>query len=72
MRELTEAGLSTPCSRGRSGGRARSVSAASLDTARRLIDGSGLTMDEVAGRLGVPRSTLYRLLGPVIIKKRAK
>lgn len=63
LRERTKAGLAVARARGRLGGRKPRLSAESLDTARRLMADPLLTMEEVASRLGVGRTTLYRALG---------
>lgn len=63
MRERTKAGLSAARARGRLGGRPLALSAAKLDTARRLMTDPELTMEDIANRIGVSRSTLYRSLG---------
>ena len=62
IRERTKAGLSAARARGRLGGRKPKMDAAMLDTARRLMKDPDLTMAEIAERLGVNRSTLYRAL----------
>ena len=62
LRERTRAGLSAARARGRKGGRPTSVTPAKLDTAKRLMGDPALTMAEVAGRIGVARTTLYRAL----------
>ncbi len=65
LRERTKAGLAAARARGRLGGRKPSLSADSLDTARGLMADPLLTMGEIASRLGVSRTTLYRTLGRV-------
>jgi DNA invertase Pin-like site-specific DNA recombinase len=62
IRERTRAGLSAARARGRLGGRKPKLSAADLDTARRLMKDETLTMAEVAKRLEIGRTTLYRAL----------
>lgn len=62
VRERTGAGRSAARARGRCGGRPAVVTAAKLAAARRLMADPGLTMGEVAGRVGVGRTTLYRAL----------
>ncbi len=52
-----------PPAQGRLGGRKPQLSADGLDTARRLMADPLLTMEEIASRLGVGRTTLYRSLG---------
>jgi DNA invertase Pin-like site-specific DNA recombinase len=63
LRERTKAGLAAARVRGRLGGRKPRLSADGLDTARRLMADPLLTMEEIASRLGVGRTTLYRALG---------
>ena len=63
LRERTKAGLAAARARGRLGGRKPRLSADGLDTARRLMADPMLTMEEIASRLGVGRTTLYRALG---------
>jgi len=63
LRERTKAGLAAARARGRLGGRKPRLSAEGLDTARRLMADPMLTMHEVATRVGVSRTTLYRALG---------
>ena len=62
IRERTRAGLSAARARGRLGGRKPKLSAADLDTVRRLMKDERLTMAEIAARIGVGRTTLYRTL----------
>ena len=62
LRERTKAGLAAARARGRLGGRKPRLSADGLDTARRLMADPMLSMGEVASRLGVGRTTLYRAL----------
>lgn len=63
LRERTRAGLAAARARGRLGGRKPRLSADGLDTARRLMADPLLTMEEIATRLGIGRTTLYRALG---------
>jgi DNA invertase Pin-like site-specific DNA recombinase len=62
IRERTKAGLSAARARGRVGGRPSLLSPEKLDTAKRLMASPELTMAEVAARVGVSRTTLYRAL----------
>ncbi len=63
LRERTRAGLAAARARGRLGGRRPRLSADGLDTARRLMADPTLSMEEIAARVGVGRTTLYRALG---------
>ena len=63
IRERTRAGLAAARARGRLGGRKPLMDARRLDTARRLLRDESLSMQEIAARVGVSRSTLYRALG---------
>jgi DNA invertase Pin-like site-specific DNA recombinase len=63
LRERTHAGLAAARARGRLGGRKPRLSADALDTARRLMADPMLGMGEIASRVGVGRTTLYRALG---------
>ena len=62
IRERTLAGLIATRARGRLGGRPKLLSSADLDVARVLLRDGTLTVSEVAERLGVTASTLYRYL----------
>jgi DNA invertase Pin-like site-specific DNA recombinase len=66
IRERTRAGLSAARARGRLGGRKPKLAAADVDTARRLMKDERLTMAEIASRIGVGRTTLYRTLGRAV------
>jgi DNA invertase Pin-like site-specific DNA recombinase len=62
VRERTRAGLDAARSRGRKGGRPRSLSDKDLKQARALLTDPEITVEEVARRFGVGPSTLYRYL----------
>ena len=62
IRERTRAGLDAARSRGRKGGRPRSLSDKDLKQARALLTDPEITVEEVARRFGVGPSTLYRYL----------
>ena len=62
IRERTRAGLAAARARGRVGGRPRSLSAEDLQQARALLADPDITVEQVAKRLGVGVSTLYRQL----------
>jgi DNA invertase Pin-like site-specific DNA recombinase len=61
-RERTRAGLAAARARGRLGGRKPRLSADGLDPAHRLMADPTLSMEEVATRVGVGRTTPYRAL----------
>lgn len=62
IRERTRAGLDAARSRGRKGGRPRALSEKDLKQARALLADTEITVEDVARRLGVGPSTLYRYL----------
>ena len=62
IRERTSAGLAAARARGRTGGRPPSLSETDLVQARALLKDPEITVDQVAKRLGVAASTLYRHL----------
>lgn len=62
IRERTRAGLDAARLRGRTGGRPRALCENDLRTARVLLADTALTVEDVARRLGVGASTLYRYL----------
>ena len=62
IRERTLAGLQAARARGRTGGRPPALKAKDLAAARALLKDPGITVLEVASRLGVAASTLYRPL----------
>ena len=62
IRERTLAGLQAARARGRTGGRPPALKAKDLAAARALLKDPGITVLEVARRLGVAASTLYRHL----------
>jgi len=61
IRERTRAGLEAARARGRIGGRPRALKDADIEAAKGLL-GTNLSVSEVAERLGVSVSTLYRYL----------
>ena len=62
IRERTRAGLDAARARGRTGGRPPALSPYDLAAARALLRDPGITVEQVARRLGVVPSTLYRHL----------
>lgn len=60
IRERTRAGLEAARARGRHGGRPPALTADDLVAARALLADPTISMGEVARRLGVSSSTLYR------------
>jgi DNA invertase Pin-like site-specific DNA recombinase len=61
-RERTRAGLEASRARGRKGGRPPSLSARDISHAKALLSDPDITVEEVARRLNVAASTLYRHL----------
>jgi DNA invertase Pin-like site-specific DNA recombinase len=62
IRERTRAGLDAVRSRGRKGGRPRSLSDKDLKQARALLSDPEITVEDIARRFGLGPSTLYRYL----------
>lgn len=62
IRERTVAGLAAARARGRTGGRPPALAAKDLPAARAMLKDPDITVVEVARRLGVSPSTLYRHL----------
>ncbi len=62
IRERTKAGLYAARARGRTGGRPPALSEQDLQQARALLKDPEITVEQVATRLGVGASTLYRHL----------
>jgi DNA invertase Pin-like site-specific DNA recombinase len=60
--ERSRAGVAAARARGRVGGRPAIMTTAKLATARRLREGHDHTLEEIAGVIGVSRSTLVRHL----------
>ncbi len=60
IRERTKAGLEAARARGRTGGRPPALSEADIAAARAMLRDPEITVGEVAKRLGVVQSTLYR------------
>ncbi len=62
IRERTRAGLDAARARGQTGGRPRALTEKDLREARALLIDPAITVEDVARRLGVGPSTLYRYL----------
>ena len=62
IRERTQAGLKAARARGRVGGRPAVLNDADLTEARALLSNPDISVAQVAKRLGVAESTLYRYL----------
>lgn len=60
IRERTTAGLNAARARGRVGGRPKSLSEADISAARALLSDPAITIRQIAKRLGVSVSTLYK------------
>ena len=60
IRERTLAGLKAARARGRQGGRPRKLQPKELKTIPALLKTSEVSVQEIATRFGVSRSTLYR------------
>ncbi|MBZ0300246.1 MAG: recombinase family protein [Anaerolineae bacterium] len=60
IRERTQAGLAAARARGRTGGRPPALSDEDMTAARALLSDPDITMEQVARRIGVSPSTLYR------------
>ena len=63
IRERTKAGLAAARARGRKGGRPKKLSPSDVKAVRALVKAGELTMEEIAGKFGVHRSTIYAALG---------
>lgn len=64
IRERTLAGLQAARSRGRIGGRKRSMTPEKVKMAARLMKDEHIKVEDVCATLGVSRSTLYRYINP--------
>ncbi len=62
IRERTMAGLEAAKARGRTGGRPSAMNDADITAARAMLRANGISVAEVAERLQVSPSTLYRHL----------
>jgi DNA invertase Pin-like site-specific DNA recombinase len=62
LRERTKAGLDAARARGRTGGRPPALSPKDVAAARAMLTDPEITMNEVARRLKIAPSTLYRHL----------
>ena len=66
IRERTTAGLNAARARGRKGGRRPKMTPAKAATARQLYDAKTHTVEQIAGIIGVSRSTVHRALAAPI------
>ncbi len=62
IRERTSAGLAAARARGRRGGRPPALSSKDIKVAKAMLTDPEITMDQVADKIGVAVSTLYRHL----------
>ena len=62
IRERTQAGLAAARSRGKIGGRPRKVTDSDIRAAKAMLADGGITVGEVAKRLSIAPSTLYKYL----------
>ena len=62
IRERTKAGLAAARARGRKGGRPKKLTAADEKAIKTLVRAKELSMQEIAARFGVHRSTIYATL----------
>lgn len=62
IRERTKAGLESARARGRTGGRPSKLSEEDIEVAKTLLKNPEITAKEVAKRMGVSFSTLYRII----------
>jgi len=60
IRERTKAGLESARARGRLGGRPKSMSGEDIAAAKAMLKDPEITVEQVAMRLGIAASTLYR------------
>ncbi len=66
MRERTMAGLATARSRGRMGGRPKSLDKSQVKVAIALTEAGELTIKEICEQVGCSRSTYYRQIAPLL------
>ena len=64
LRERTMAGLESARSRGRTGGRPRSMDAGKVRLASRLMKDPELSIEEICEAVGISSATLYRYVAP--------
>ena len=62
IRERTKAGLTAARARGRKGGRPKKLKSADVKAIKTLVKAGELTMEEIATRFNVHRSTIYAAL----------
>lgn len=72
IRERTQAGLAAARARGRKGGRKPSLDAKQIREIRALLRDPSITVNDVAKRYGVSRTTIYKNVGVVTPDKDSK
>ena len=71
IRERTMAGLAAARSRGRMGGRPKSLDESQVKVAIALAEAGKLTINEICAQVGCSRSTYYRQIAPLLAVENA-